>query len=42
MKEWMANNKGLTLILVIVAAVVLAALLAGPGILSAILAAHGL
>ena len=42
MKAWMANNKGLTIILVIVVVVLLVAVVAGPGIWSAILAAHGL
>jgi hypothetical protein len=42
MKEWMAHNKGLTLILAIVVVVLLVAVVAGPGIWSAILAAHGM
>ena len=42
MKTWMANNKGLTIILVIVVAALLVAVVAGPSIWAAILAAHGL
>ncbi|MCG3208576.1 MAG: hypothetical protein FOGNACKC_02186 [Anaerolineae bacterium] len=42
MKNWLANNKGLTIILVIVVVALLVAIMAGPGIWSAILAAHGL
>ena len=42
MKTWLAKNKGLTIILVIVVMVLLVAVVAGPSIWSAILAAHGL
>jgi flagellar basal body-associated protein FliL len=42
MKNWLAKNKGLTIILVIVVMVLLVAVVAGPSIWSAILAAHGL
>lgn len=42
MKNWLANNKGLTIILVIVVVALLVAIMAGPSIWSAILAAHGL
>ncbi len=42
MKTWMANNKGLTIILAIVVVALLVVVVAGPGIWSAILAAHGL
>ena len=42
MKNWLAKNKGLTIILVIVVVALLVVVVAGPGIWSAILAAHGL
>ncbi len=42
MRNWMANNKGITIILVIVMAILLAAVVAGPSIWAAILAAHGM
>ncbi len=41
MKDRMANNKGMTIILSIVVVVLLVAVVAGPTIWSAILAAHG-
>ena len=41
MKTWIANNKGLTIVLAFVVIVLLVAVVAGPGIWSAILAAHG-
>ena len=42
MKEWIANNKGLTLILVITIVILLVAVVAGPSIWAGVLAAHGL
>lgn len=42
MKEWMANNKGLTIILAVVVLALLVVLVAGPDIVSAMLAAHGM
>ena len=42
MKTWLAKNKGLTIILAIVVMVLLIAVVAGPTVWSAILAAHGL
>ena len=42
MKEWIANNKGICIILVIVIVFLLVAVVAGPSIWAAILAAHGM
>ncbi len=42
MKEWIANNKGISIILVIVLTFLLVAVVAGPSIWAAILAAHGM
>lgn len=42
MKAWMANNKGLTIILVIVVVALLVAVVAGPSIWAGVLAAHGM
>lgn len=42
MMNWIANHKGLTIILVIIMAVVLAGVVAGPTLWAGILAAHGL
>ena len=42
MKDWMTNNKGITIILVITIAVLLVAIVAGPSIWAGILAAHGM
>ena len=42
MKGWIASNKGITIILVIVVAVLLVAVVAGPSIWAGVLAAHGL
>ncbi len=42
MKELIANNKGITIILGIIILFLLVAVVAGPGIWAAILAAHGM
>ena len=42
MKQWIANNKGITIILGIVVVFLLVAVVAGPDIWAAILAAHGM
>ncbi len=42
MKSWIANNKGLTIILTIVVAALLVAVVAGPTIWAGVLAAHGM
>ena len=42
MKDWLANNKGITIILVIIIVILLVAVVAGPSIWVGFLAAHGL
>ncbi len=42
MKEWIANNKGISIIMVIVLTFLLVAVVAGPSIWAAILTAHGM
>ena len=42
MKNWIANNKGISIILVVTIVVLLVAVVAGPSIWAGILAAHGL
>ncbi len=42
MKDWIANNKGRTIILVIIIVILLVAVVAGPSIWAGVLAAHGM
>ncbi len=42
MKDWIANNKGITIILVIIVVILLVAVVAGPSIWAGVLAAHGM
>lgn len=42
MKDWIANNKGLTIIFVTIIVILLVAVVAGPSIWAGFLAAHGL
>ena len=41
MINWMANNKGITIILVMLIVILVVAVVAGPSIWAAILSAHG-
>ncbi len=42
MKEWIVNNKGITIILTIMVIALLTIVVAGPTIWAGILAAHGM